>query len=114
MKKGQSNYEIALGVSEFDFIKTALEKSFYESKSSLDTPVLPPPPSLPEKHIPSLSKIQEDDGENNNLSDINSKRRDVEKGIDLPAEVDSDSQINADPIYATCNFDTKFNNEDNE
>lgn len=115
LKKGQSNYEIALGVSQFDLIKSALDKSFYESKSSLDKPILPPPPSLPEKHVPSLSQIHEDDGENNNLSDKNnSKARDVEKGIELPADADSDSQINEDPIYATCNFDLKINNEDKQ
>lgn len=106
MKKGQSNYEIALGVSQYDLIKSALDKSLYESKSSLDTLVLPPPPSLPEKHVPSISQIQEDNGENNNLSDKNSKARDVEKGIDLPAEADSDSDTNEGPIYAICNFDS--------
>lgn len=115
MKKGQSNYEIALDVSQFDFIKSALDKSFYESKSSLDTSiVLPPPPSLPDKHIPNLLQIPHNNGENNNLSDTNSKRLDIVKGIVLLAKVDSDSQINEDPIYATCNFDTKIQNEDKE
>lgn len=107
LKKGQSIYEIALGVSQYDLIQSALEKSLYESNSSLDTPVLPPPPSLPQKYAPSIiSQIQQDYGENKDFSDKNLKAQGVGKGIDLVAEADNNSYTNEGPIYAICNFDS--------